>query len=59
MRTMSDFSWLLQRLGSSRWRIVLALLCISLAGLAATADPLFLQLLIDLKYPYSLRRDQI
>jgi len=47
MRTMSDFSWLLQRLGSLRWWIVLGLLCVSPAGLAATADPLFLQLLID------------
>jgi hypothetical protein len=47
MRTMSDFSWLLQRLGSSRWRIVLGLLCVSLAGFAATADPLLFQLSID------------
>ena len=47
MRTTSDFGWLLRRLGSSQWRIVLGLLCVSLAGLAATADPLFLQLLID------------
>jgi len=51
MRTTSDFGWLLQRLGSSRWRIVLGLLCVSLAGLAATADPLFLQLLIDRAWP--------
>jgi ABC-type multidrug transport system fused ATPase/permease subunit len=48
MRTTSDFGWLLQRLGSSRWRIALGLLCVSFAGLAATADPLFLQLRIEL-----------
>jgi ABC-type bacteriocin/lantibiotic exporter with double-glycine peptidase domain len=48
---MSDFGWLLQRIGSSRWRIVLGLLCVSVAGLAATADPLFLQLLIDRAWP--------
>lgn len=47
----SDFSWLLQRLGSSRWRITAGLLCLTLAGFAATLDPLLLQLLIDRAWP--------
>jgi ABC-type bacteriocin/lantibiotic exporter with double-glycine peptidase domain len=51
MKTKSDFGWLLQRISSSRWRIVLGLLCVSFAGLAATADPLLLQLLIDRAWP--------
>jgi ABC-type bacteriocin/lantibiotic exporter with double-glycine peptidase domain len=51
MQARSDFSWLLQRLGSSRWRIAAGLLCLTLAGFAATLDPLLLQLLIDRAWP--------
>ena len=51
MQAGSDFGWLLQRLGSSRCRIAAGLLCLTLAGFAATLDPLLLQLLIDQAWP--------
>ena len=47
MKARSDFGWLLLRLGPMRWRIVLGLLCVSLAGLAVTIDPLLMRTLID------------
>ena len=47
MKARSDFGWLLLRLGPMRWRIVLGLVCVSLAGLAVTIDPLLMRTLID------------
>jgi ABC-type bacteriocin/lantibiotic exporter with double-glycine peptidase domain len=47
MRARSDFVWLLTRLTSLRWRIALGLLCVSLAGVAITIDPLLMRRLID------------
>jgi ABC-type multidrug transport system fused ATPase/permease subunit len=46
-----DFSWLLLRLGSMRWRIVLGLACVSVASLVATIDPLLMRALIDRALP--------
>jgi hypothetical protein len=46
-----DFSWFLLRLGPMRWRIVLGLVCVSLAGLAVTIDPLLMRTLIDSALP--------
>ncbi|HEY2470923.1 MAG TPA: ABC transporter ATP-binding protein [Terracidiphilus sp.] len=51
MQAGSDFSWLLVRLGPLRWRIALGLLCVSLAGLAVTIDPLLMRSLIDSALP--------
>jgi ABC-type bacteriocin/lantibiotic exporter with double-glycine peptidase domain len=47
MRARSDFVWLLTRLASLRSRIALGLLCVSLAGVAITIDPLLMRRLID------------
>jgi ABC-type multidrug transport system fused ATPase/permease subunit len=47
MEARSDFGWLLLRLGPMRWRIVLGLICVSLAGSAVTIDPLLMRTLID------------
>jgi len=47
----NDFSWLLLRLGSMRWRIVLGLACVSVASLVATIDPLLMRALIDRALP--------
>jgi ABC-type bacteriocin/lantibiotic exporter with double-glycine peptidase domain len=47
----SDFVWLLLRLGPMRWRLVLGLVCVSLAGFATTIDPLLMQTLIDSALP--------
>jgi ABC-type bacteriocin/lantibiotic exporter with double-glycine peptidase domain len=47
MRARSDFVWLLTRLASLRSRIALGLLCVSLAGVAITIDPLLMRQLID------------
>jgi hypothetical protein len=35
----SDFAWSLVRLGPMRWRIMLGLVCVSLAGLATRSIP--------------------
>jgi ABC-type multidrug transport system fused ATPase/permease subunit len=51
VKARSDFSWLLLRLGPMRWRIVLGLVCVCLAGLAATIDPLLMRTLIDRALP--------
>lgn len=51
MKARSDFGWLLLRLGPMRWRIVLGLVCVSLAGLAVTIDPLLMRSLIDSALP--------
>jgi ABC-type bacteriocin/lantibiotic exporter with double-glycine peptidase domain len=51
VKARSDFGWLLLRLGPMLWRIVLGLVCVSLAGLAATIDPLLMRSLIDLALP--------
>ncbi len=51
MQARNDFTWLLLRLGPMRWRIVLGLVCVSLAGLAATIDPLLMRTLIDRALP--------
>lgn len=51
MQPRSDFGWLLLRLGPSRWRIGLGLLCVTLAGLAVTIDPLLMRSLIDTALP--------
>lgn len=47
MKARNDFGWLLLRLGPMRWRIVLGLVSVSLAGLAVTIDPLLMRTLID------------
>jgi ABC-type multidrug transport system fused ATPase/permease subunit len=47
MRARSDFVWLLTRLAPLRSRIALGLLCVSLAGVAITIDPLLMRRLID------------
>jgi ABC-type bacteriocin/lantibiotic exporter with double-glycine peptidase domain len=47
----NDFSWLLLRLGSMRWRIVLGLACVSMASVVATIDPLLMRALIDRALP--------
>jgi ABC-type bacteriocin/lantibiotic exporter with double-glycine peptidase domain len=47
MRARSDFVWLLTRLASLRSRVALGLLCVSLAGVAVTIDPLLMRRLID------------
>lgn len=51
MQARNDFSWLLLRLGPMRGRIVLGLVCVSLAGIAATIDPLLMRTLIDRALP--------
>jgi ABC-type bacteriocin/lantibiotic exporter with double-glycine peptidase domain len=51
VQTKNDFSWLLLRLGSMRWRIVLGLACVSVASLVATIDPLLMRALIDRALP--------
>jgi ABC-type multidrug transport system fused ATPase/permease subunit len=51
MKAKSDFGWLLMRLGPMCWRIVLGLVCVSLAGLAVTIDPLLMRTLIDCALP--------
>ena len=51
MRPGSDFGWLLLRLGPSRWRVVVGLVCVTLAGLASTIDPLLMRNLIDQALP--------
>ena len=57
MKARSDFGWLLLRLGPMRWRIVLGLVCVTLAGLAVTIDPLLMRTLIDNALPQrNLRR---
>jgi ABC-type bacteriocin/lantibiotic exporter with double-glycine peptidase domain len=47
----NDFTWLLLRLVPVRWRLLLGLVCVSLAGLAATIDPLLMRTLIDRALP--------
>lgn len=51
MQARNDFSWLLLRLGPMRGRIILGLVCVSLAGIAATIDPLLMRTLIDRALP--------
>jgi len=51
VQARNDFSWLLLRLGSMRWRIVLGLACVSVASLVATIDPLLMRALIDRALP--------
>jgi ABC-type bacteriocin/lantibiotic exporter with double-glycine peptidase domain len=51
VQARNDFSWLLLRLGSMRWRIVLGLACVSAASLVATIDPLLMRALIDRALP--------
>jgi ABC-type bacteriocin/lantibiotic exporter with double-glycine peptidase domain len=51
VQARNDFTWLLLRLGPMRWRIALGLVCVSLAGLAATIDPLLMRTLIDRALP--------
>jgi ABC-type bacteriocin/lantibiotic exporter with double-glycine peptidase domain len=51
VRVKSDFGWLVLRLGPMRWRIALGLVCICLAGLAITIDPLLMRTLIDSALP--------
>ena len=51
MRATSDFRWLILRLRPMRWRILLAMACVSSAGLAATIDPLLMRTLIDRALP--------
>lgn len=51
MRPGSDFGWLLLRLGPLRGRVALGLLCVSLAGVAVTIDPLLMRSLIDRGLP--------
>jgi len=51
VQARNDFSWLLLRLGSIRWRIVLGLACVSVASLVATIDPLLMRALIDRALP--------
>ena len=51
VQARNDFSWLLLRLGPMRWRIVLGLALVSLAGLATTIDPLLMRALIDDSLP--------
>ena len=51
VKARSDFGWLLLRLGPMRWRIVFGLVCVSLAGLAVTIDPLLMRSLIDSALP--------
>jgi hypothetical protein len=52
VQSRSDFSWLLLRLGPMRWRILLGLMCVCLAGIAVTIDPLLLRALIDSALPH-------
>lgn len=51
VKAKSDLCWLLLRLGPMRWQIVLGLVCVSLAGLAVTIDPLLMRTLIDTALP--------
>jgi len=51
VQARNDFSWLLLRLGSMRWRIMLGLACVSVASLVATVDPLLMRTLIDRALP--------
>jgi ABC-type multidrug transport system fused ATPase/permease subunit len=51
VQVKSDLSWLLLRLRPLRWRIVLGLACVSLAGFAVTIDPLLMRSLIDNALP--------
>jgi ABC-type bacteriocin/lantibiotic exporter with double-glycine peptidase domain len=51
VKARSDFVWLLTRLAPMRWRIVLGLVCVSLAGVAVTIDPLLMRTLIDSALP--------
>jgi ABC-type bacteriocin/lantibiotic exporter with double-glycine peptidase domain len=51
VQARNDFSWLLRRLGSMRWRIMLGLACVSVASLVATIDPLLMRTLIDRALP--------
>jgi ABC-type bacteriocin/lantibiotic exporter with double-glycine peptidase domain len=51
VQARNDFSWLVLRLGSTRWRIMLGLICVSLASLVATVDPLLMRSLIDHALP--------
>lgn len=51
MKARSDLGWFLLRLRPMRWRIVLGLVCVSLAGLAVTIDPLLMRTLIDTALP--------
>jgi ABC-type bacteriocin/lantibiotic exporter with double-glycine peptidase domain len=51
MKVWNDFNWLLRRLGPMRWRIAFGLICLSLAGLAVTIDPLLMRTLIDSALP--------
>jgi ABC-type bacteriocin/lantibiotic exporter with double-glycine peptidase domain len=51
MQPRSDFAWLLLRLAPSKWRVGLGLLCVTLAGIAVTIDPLLMRTLIDKALP--------
>jgi ABC-type bacteriocin/lantibiotic exporter with double-glycine peptidase domain len=51
VQARNDFSWLLLRLGSMRWRIMLGLACVSVASLVATIDPMLMRTLIDRALP--------
>ena len=51
MEVKSNFGWLLLRLAPFKWRIALGLVCLSLAGVAATIDPLLMRSLIDSALP--------
>lgn len=51
MEARSDFGWLLLRLAPFKWRIALGLVCLSLAGVAVTIDPLLMRSLIDSALP--------
>lgn len=51
MEVRSDFGWLLLRLGPFKLRIALGLVCLSLAGVAVTIDPLLMRSLIDSALP--------
>lgn len=51
VRSQGDFGWLLARIAPSRWRIVLGLVCVSLAGVVTTIDPLLMRSLIDSALP--------
>jgi ABC-type multidrug transport system fused ATPase/permease subunit len=51
VQARSDFRWLLLRLKRLRWRIALGLLCVSLAGIAVTIDPMLMRSLIDNALP--------
>ena len=51
MQARSNFRWLLLRLEPLRWRIALGLLCVFLAGIAVTIDPMLMRSLIDNALP--------